>query len=665
MITYILKSSISLVVLFGLYWFLLRREKLFIFNRVFLIFSILFSLSVPFISIPVTIERNEIQGNIITTLNNAIPYYNQEPNAIIDSETESVYNSQPLAVKTTQRISYTQILILLYIAGVLVLLVRFLRNIYYIYRQINKSEIISYSGQRLVLTSSQINPFCFFDTIFVSSDDYRNNAIAEELLTHEIEHIRQSHSLDVIFIELIKIIYWFNPVLNLYSRAIRVNHEYLADNGVISRSTDIKDYADKLLNYISCKRNVPLTSGFNPSLTRKRLIMLTKSKSGMMNYSTRIFATICLAAFLTLALGFTPVYPQPAVNDLNTKVIPGKNSDAVFETLLIDKDSSVIKKNNLNLTPQSFRLIDNNVRYIASGYIKQDSIKQIYILKGDAIVSFGEITIKADSIVFNKGTNQVFASGRKNSSGTIIGKPVFKEGSAEFVADEITYNLKTRKALIKNVNAQVNVRPEDSVSFRSDISETKQEKEIVSAAGVVAVTKMNVLYLGVPNPIEIAVPGVTSDRVTATTTNGTIARTKNGWAVFPSSPDDLVLNIYVDNKKVNEKTFRIKLIPAPVAVFAGKNNGSISRDVIKTAALEAELKDFLWELKFEIDSFTFFYSKDGYDNEITSKGNMLTDEMRSIISDLKSGQMIVFKEIKAKGPDNKIYDLSPIILKID
>jgi hypothetical protein len=126
-----------------------------------------------------------------------------------------------------------------------------------------------------------------------------------------------------------------------------------------------------------------------------------------------------------------------------------------------------------------------------------------------------------------------------------------------------------------------------------------------------------------------------------------------------------VLNILVDNKKVNEKTFRVKPIPAPVAVFAGKTNGSIKRDVIKTATLEAELKDFLWELKFEIESYTFFFSKDGFDNEIKSKGNKLTDEMRSVISDLKPGQTIVFKDIKAVGPDSKIYDLSPIVLKID
>jgi len=109
----------------------------------------------------------------------------------------------------------------------------------------------------------------------------------------------------------------------------------------------------------------------------------------------------------------------------------------------------------------------------------------------------------------------------------------------------------------------------------------------------------------------------------------------------------------------------VKPIPAPVAVFAGKVNGSLSKDALTKATLEAELKDFLWDLKFEIESFTFAFSKDGYDREFTSKGNTLTEEMKSLLSDFKRGQSIIFKDIKALGPDGKIYELSPVILKID
>jgi len=232
--------------------------------------------------------------------------------------------------------------------------------------------------------------------------------------------------------------------------------------------------------------------------------------------------------------------------------------------------------------------------------------------------------------------------GRRNSSGTIIGKPVFKEGSQEMEADEITYNLSTRKATVKNI--------------------TTQENKI---NGVVSVTNMNVLYLGIPNPVEIAVPGVTSDKVTAAVTNGTINRGATGWEVKPASISDLILTVLVNNTKVTEKKFRVKPIPLPVAVFAGINNGAASKDVLVNGTLDAELEDFLWDLKFEIVSFTFLFRRDGVDSEIATRGNDLTVEMKSIISDLKQDQYITFKDIKAIGPDGRVSDLNPLILKID
>ena len=183
---------------------------------------------------------------------------------------------------------------------------------------------------------------------------------------------------------------------------------------------------------------------------------------------------------------------------------------------------------------------------------------------------------------------------------------------------------------------------------------------------VVAVTNLNVLYLGIPNPIEIAVPGVTSDKVTATITNGTINKSATGWEVKPSSFSDVVITVLANNKKVTEKKFRVKAIPAPIAVFAGISTGVVSKNEVSSAGvLKAELKDFLWDLNFEIQSFTLAFSKDGYDKEITSKTNTLTDEMKSIITDLKQGQHITFKDIKALGPDGRLRDLNPLILKID
>jgi gliding motility-associated protein GldM len=183
---------------------------------------------------------------------------------------------------------------------------------------------------------------------------------------------------------------------------------------------------------------------------------------------------------------------------------------------------------------------------------------------------------------------------------------------------------------------------------------------------VVAATDMNVLYFGITNPIEIAVTGVTSDKVTATITNGAIKRVSNGWAVIPDKIGISTITVLVDNKKVSEKEFRVKSIPTPVATFAGKNNGALLKDVaLETEVIEAEIPDFLPDLKFKIVSFTFLVTKDDTDYEEKSNGNKLTDNMKSLMSGLVSGNSFFFKDIKAQSPDGKIVALAPLILKVN
>jgi hypothetical protein len=196
------------------------------------------------------------------------------------------------------------------------------------------------------------------------------------------------------------------------------------------------------------------------------------------------------------------------------------------------------------------------------------------------------------------------------------------------------------------------------------ISVSAQE---IGKDAVVALPNLNVLYLGISNPVQIAVPGVASDKITATVTNAVINKTNGGWEVRPSTiSKTVVLTVLVDNQKISEKTFRVKSMPVPYAALAGKENGSVSKnEVLQSGALETELKDFLWDLKFEIRSFNFLYSKNGSNQEISATGNKLTDEMKSIISNLQPGQNIIFKDIKAIGPDNNYRDISPLILAIN
>ena len=126
----------------------------------------------------------------------------------------------------------------------------------------------------------------------------------------------------------------------------------------------------------------------------------------------------------------------------------GKN---VTDTLMTKKDSVIVDTIINKPKKASSNAINSKITYSAVGYKKVDIINKKVILVQAAIVNYGEIEIKADSILINMKTNLLFAIGRRDTTGKIIGKPHFKEGTQEFDADELTYNFKTRKAIIRNI----------------------------------------------------------------------------------------------------------------------------------------------------------------------------------------------------------------------
>lgn len=168
---------------------------------------------------------------------------------------------------------------------------------------------------------------------------------------------------------------------------------------------------------------------------------------------------------------------------------------------------------------------------------------------------------------------------------------------------------------------------------------------------VVSPVRMNILYAGLPNPIEIAVPGIATDKISATVDNGTITRTADGWQIIPVNVNPCVITIFAGNKKIDEKTFRVKPTPNPVAFFAQTSSGVISKEnALRGDRLEARFVDFEWDIEYKIVSFTMV-AKDG--SEFFAKDNSLTNEMKSQVSGLTRGNSIIFKDIRAVRPVEK------------
>lgn len=197
---------------------------------------------------------------------------------IIPAE-EVSYTSTPtenLIEKEEQPINYLHILLTVSILFSSLLLIRYTWNIYNIYRIGRKHKIPThYNRAKIALIENLTTSHSFWNTIFLNKNDYEDQEIDSKILTHELVHVKQKHTADVLFIELLLVVFWFNPVLYLYRRAIKLNHEFLADEGVVHQSEQVHEYQIILLNQAS-GYNYSFASRFNYLITKKRLIMMTK-----------------------------------------------------------------------------------------------------------------------------------------------------------------------------------------------------------------------------------------------------------------------------------------------------------------------------------------------------------------------------------------------------
>jgi gliding motility-associated protein GldM len=199
---------------------------------------------------------------------------------------------------------------------------------------------------------------------------------------------------------------------------------------------------------------------------------------------------------------------------------------------------------------------------------------------------------------------------------------------------------------------------------------------------IVSPTAMNVMYMGIPNPIDVSVPGISPDKIHIRVVNGTFSTErvkksggkdyfKGSWSVKPNAVgQDVQVVVTADiNGKPTQYApypFRVKPIPVPVAIFANKSTGSVPR---ATAAAQqgvfAILPDFDFDLQYQVTGFTVLYSDKGADYEEPSSNSNLTSKQKDLISRLTRGKNLIIKDIKALGPDGKTKELLPVVLKID
>ena len=492
---YILTSTVCLSLCFLIYKLIYRNENYFKQLRFFLLASILISLLLPInnVQIRADLSFNRNTQKIFHTPASAgylESMQKNNPGTHID-QTGIIRNQEKGSALTLK-----SILILIYFVFALFLIGKLILQLLILTIHYFTSEKTRGDKCFIINNVRYRNTFSFFNWIFIHSDPSSTDDV-EEILAHEKIHVSQLHSIDLILIDILSAVMWFNPVVWMIRKEIQLVHEYLADEGALSTGIDKLRYQALMINQVTEEKLIRLSSSFNHSLIKKRMIMMANNK---FNQRTRLKALAIIPLAVVLFLG-------------------------------------VACKNGQN--------------------------------KSDVITAMEPI-------------------------------------------------------------------------------------------------KMNILYIGVDNPLKIATSGYEASDLAASIDNGTITGQNGEFIAHPKQPGTAIITVTSKGKEIQKTTFRVRAVPDPVAKVAGKRGGPIDKKILlEQNVIVADIENFDFDISFEIVEFTVFTVVKGYAKEYKSNSNKITPEQKELFKQMKEGTPLYFQDIKCKGPDGSIRSLATMNFRVD
>lgn len=282
---YLLQVNVGLILFYALYKLVCTRDTFFRSRRFILIVSLVLPFILPFIDVREWLESRDRM--IMLT---HFDYSAVLPEIVVGSE---VAETGSRVFVLFEWIGY------LYLAGVVVLLVRLVVQAFSLYRLIVRMPEKEINGVRVKCLNDPSGPFSFFGWIFMNPATVKEDEL-DEILTHEMAHVKQHHSVDVLLAEMVSICCWMNPFAWLLKREVRLNLEFLADRKVMEAGFATKSYQYHLLG-LAYNHKYGLSNNFNFSHLKQRIIMMNKKKSNAAGHIK--YALFVLPAFALLVAG--------------------------------------------------------------------------------------------------------------------------------------------------------------------------------------------------------------------------------------------------------------------------------------------------------------------------------------------------------------------------
>ena len=271
------KVAAALLVFYLFYRFLLKKETFHRFNRIVLVATAVLSFVLPLciITIHKPVEVSAAAGNVFTGV------------AVFD-ETSSV-TSQPW---------WHIALSALFWSGAAIVLIRLAVSVASILRIVRTGKPVKEDdGTEIIVTGRDIDPFSWMRYIVLSQQDWE--APHDTVVAHEKAHVRNGHSVELLLVDILSALQWFNPAIWMLRSDLQELHEYEADDAVLRGGADIKDYQYLLIRKAVCKSGYSVANSFNHSTLKDRITMMSKSKSPL----ARGWRAVYMLPLVCLALG--------------------------------------------------------------------------------------------------------------------------------------------------------------------------------------------------------------------------------------------------------------------------------------------------------------------------------------------------------------------------
>ena len=341
---YILKSSVCLVLFYLFFRLLLSKETFHRFNRMALLGVLFFSLLIPCIEVT-TRHQVEVQQAVLSI-----------EQLLLMAELEAT-PANVGAVQETPAISWVQIVLLVYWAGILFLACRNIYSLICLFRLVHsgKHEKLE-KGVTLVVHNQEIAPFSWMKYIVISRKDLEENG--REILIHEMAHIHHRHSVDLLVADICIFFQWFNPGAWLLKQELQNIHEYEADETVINEGVNAKEYQLLLIKKAVGTRLYSMANSFNHSKLKKRITMMLKEKSNP-------WARLKYLYVLPLAAIAVTAFARPEISEKMEEISAVKVNDLA---------EIVEKKSEENVVKELVDTTKNKVVVVGYRTEKKDSV---------------------------------------------------------------------------------------------------------------------------------------------------------------------------------------------------------------------------------------------------------------------------------------------------